>query len=156
MTRHRQHALGTLLLRLALGGIYVAHGVGGWRMLGPDGVAALMMRMGFPAEAARLLVWYLFVVHIVGGLLMIIGLWTVSATLAQLPIMASAVFLLHLPQGFFMHGIVVDAAAGRAIAGGVEFSFLVLVSTVALAMLGSGALSIDHVRAGTAGRREIP
>jgi uncharacterized membrane protein YphA (DoxX/SURF4 family) len=60
------------------------------------------------------------------------------------PVMASAVFLLHVPQGFFMTGIILDAAAGRAIAGGYEFTLTVLVATLAVILLGPGALSVDH------------
>jgi uncharacterized membrane protein YphA (DoxX/SURF4 family) len=43
-----------------------------------------------------------------------------------------------------MTGIIVDAAAGRAIAGGYEFSLTVLVTTLAVMLLGPGALSVDH------------
>jgi uncharacterized membrane protein YphA (DoxX/SURF4 family) len=61
--------------------------------------------------------------------------------------MAAAVFLLHLPQGFFMNGIILDAASGRAIAGGYEFTLTVLVATLAVMLLGAGALSVDHALA---------
>ena len=43
--------------------------------------------------------------------------------------MASAFFLHHLRQGFFLTGIVVDPARGVAIAGGYEYTLLVLAAT---------------------------
>jgi len=54
--------------------------------------------------------------------------------------MAGAVFLVHFKQGFFMTWIVVDAARGRAIAGGYEYSLFLLIATVAVLFLGSGPL----------------
>jgi uncharacterized membrane protein YphA (DoxX/SURF4 family) len=73
-----------------------------------------------------------------------VGLWTRWAALAQVPIMASAVFLYHLRQGFFMTGIVVDPARGLAIAGGYEFTLLVLAATLTLVLAGGGALAADR------------
>ena len=74
--------------------------------------------------------------------MMIIGLWTRWAALANVPSIAGAVIMLHLKQGYFMTGRIVDAAAGRAIAVGFEFPLLVLVATIALVLLGGGALAI--------------
>ena len=58
--------------------------------------------------------------------------------------MASAFFLHHLRQGFFLTGIVVDAAKGIAIAGGYEYTLLVLAATVTLVLAGGGALALDR------------
>jgi uncharacterized membrane protein YphA (DoxX/SURF4 family) len=60
--------------------------------------------------------------------------------------MASAVFLYHLPQGFFLTGIVVDPARGAAIAGGYEYTLLLLAATVTLLLTGGGALAIEGSR----------
>lgn len=140
-------AWGATILRIVLGVIFVMHGYLGLNVLGPARVGGFVTGMGYPVATAPLLAWYLIVVHLAGGGLMILGLWTRLAALLQVPIMASAVFLLHLPQGFVMRGVIVDAAAGRAIAAGYEFALLVLVATLAVALLGSGALSVDRARA---------
>jgi uncharacterized membrane protein YphA (DoxX/SURF4 family) len=58
--------------------------------------------------------------------------------------MASAFFLLHLRQGFFLTGIVVDPARGVAIAGGFEYTLLVLAGTITLVLAGGGALALDR------------
>jgi len=71
---------------------------------------------------------------------MIVGFWTRLVAVLQIPIMASAFFLLHLGQGFFMSGALLDTPAGpRAVVGGYEYSLLVLVATLAEALLGPGA-----------------
>jgi len=134
------------LLRVALGAIFVMHGYDALAVLGAPAAAALVVRLGYPAALALPLAWYLIVAHGAGGALLIVGLWTRWAALVQVPIMASAVFLLHLPQGFFMRGIVEDRAAGRAIAGGYEYSLLVLAATLAVGLSGAGAWSVDRAR----------
>lgn len=143
-----QEAWGVAILRIILGVIFVMHGYLGLMVLGPAGAAGLITQMGYPAGIAPVLAWYLIVVHLAGGALIIIGVWTRIMALLNIPIMASAVFLFHLSQGFFMRGMIVDAAAGRARAIGYELSLLVLVATLALALLGPGPLSVDRWRAG--------
>lgn len=133
-------AWGVLLLRLVIGAVYVMHGYLALALLGPETVAGYITRMGYPSALGTVLAWYLIVVHLIGGVLIIIGLWTRWAALANIPPMASAVLLLHLPQGFFMKPV------GPTSAGGYEFSLTVLVATIALVFLGSGAASVDGVR----------
>lgn len=136
-------AWGTALLRVVLGVIYVMHGYFAVTVLRLEGTAGLMVRMGYPPVLAPALAWYLILAHFAGGALMIAGLWTRLAALLQVPIMASVLFLLHLGQGFFLCGIVVDAAARRAVAGGYEYALLLLAVTLALALGGGGAASLD-------------
>lgn len=155
---HPWHAWGAALLRVWLGVLFVMHGYSGFAVLGPEAIAGHTTRMGFPDSAGPALAWYLIAAHTVGGALLVIGLWTRVAALANVPVMAAAVFLLHMPQGFFMTGLIADAAAGHAVAGGYEFALTVLVATLAVMLLGAGALSLDHAIAErrTALTMEIP
>src|SRR5262245_48836910 len=136
--------LGLAVLRVTLGVIFLMHGYLGLEVIGPDGIGSYTTRMGYPPGLSPILAWYLILAHSIGGLLLIVGLFTRWAALAQLPIMASAFFLHHLRQGFFLTGIVVDAAKGTIIAGGYEYALLVLAATVALVLAGGGALSFDR------------
>jgi putative oxidoreductase len=136
--------LGLAVLRVALGVIFLMHGYLALAVIGPDGVGGYTTRMGYPAVLGEALGWYLIVAHGIGGILLILGLFTRWAALAQVPIMASAFFLHHLRQGFFLTGIVVDAAKGIAIAGGYEYTLLVLAATVTLVIAGGGALALDR------------
>jgi len=129
---------GATLLRVVLGVIYVMHGHAALLVQGPARVAALMQNaMGLPFAAVG--VWYLIVAHLVGGVLMILGIHTRWAALANVPVLLCAVFLLHLSQGFFMSVAVVNGVP-RVI--GLEFPLLVLVATIAQVLLGGGALAI--------------
>jgi putative oxidoreductase len=136
--------IGVALLRATLGVIFLLHGHLALNVLGPQALAGYTTRMGYPAALGPALAWYLILAHTIGGILLIIGLWTRWAAAAQLPIMASALFLHHLRQGFFLTGIVVDPAKDVAIAGGYEYTLLVLAATVTLVLTGGGALGIDR------------
>jgi putative oxidoreductase len=138
------HGLGLAVLRVTLGVIFAMHGYLGLSVIGPAGIAGYTTRMGYPAALGPALAWYLILAHSIGGLLLVLGLWTRWAAVAQLPIMASAFFLHHLRQGFFLTGIVVDPAKGIAIAGGYEYVLLILAATLTLVLAGGGALAIDQ------------
>jgi putative oxidoreductase len=139
----RPQGLGLAVLRVTLGAIFLMHGYLALAVIGPAGVAGYTARMGYPPAWGTALAWYLILAHSIGGLLLILGLWTRWAAVAQLPIMASAFFLHHLRQGFFLTGILVDPAKGIAIAGGYEYVLLILAATLTLVLAGGGALAID-------------
>jgi putative oxidoreductase len=149
-------AWGATLLRLALGVIYAEHGWYGLTVLGGQGAAGYIARMGYPSALAPALAWYLIVVHLVGGWAILLGVGTRVAALLQIPIMASALFLHHLAQGFFLRALTVETPTGpRHVAGGYEYVLLVLIATLALALTGPGRLSVDEWR-GRRPRLEIP
>jgi putative oxidoreductase len=137
-------AWGITLLRLMLGVVLIMHGYLALTLLGPQTVAGYITRMGYPGSLATILAWYLIVAHLAGGGLIVIGLWTRWAALANVPPLASAVFLLHISQGFFMKAV--EVAPGRYVSGGYEFSLTVLVALIALAILGAGPASVDGTR----------
>ena len=138
--------LGLALLRVTLGTIFIMHGYLGLAVIGPAGIGGYTTRMGYPESVGAVLGWYLIVAHGLGGILLVLGLWTRWAALAQMPIMASAFFLHHLGQGFFLTGRVVDASRGVAIAVGYEYTLLVVAATLTLVLAGGGALGLDRRR----------
>jgi putative oxidoreductase len=140
----KAQAWGITVLRLTLGVIFVMHGYLALAVITPARLAGIVTNIGYPAALGPVLGWYLIVAHLVGGFLIIIGLWTRWAALANVPVMASAVLLRHLKQGFFMR--VMEGAPGQSIVGGYEFSLLVLAATIALVLLGAGAASVDGAR----------
>jgi putative oxidoreductase len=130
---------GPTVLRVVLGVIFVLHGYLGLFVLEPAGAAAFTTVMGLPA--GKVLAWYLILAHVVGGLMMIVGLWTRWAALANIPVMLVAMLFL-IDQGFFMKAVVADAAAGQARVVGIEYPLLVLAATLSLVLLGGGALAM--------------
>ena len=98
----------------------------------PDYVASLVMESGTYSAWNTLLVHYVALGHIAGGLLMALGMITRVGAVIQLPILFGAVFLIHLKEGLF--------AKDQSL----EFSALVLFLVCLIAVYGSGTLSLDH------------
>ncbi|MBF4512040.1 DoxX family protein [Plantibacter sp. VKM Ac-2885] len=120
---------GLLLLRLALGVVFIAHGLQKFLVDSIPGVASGFAGLGIPApEVAAVVVAGL---EVVGGLLLIVGLGTriVGALLAVT--MAVAMVLVHLPAGFY------------AADGGFEYVMLLALASLALTLAGPGRLAID-------------
>lgn len=138
-------AWGALVLRVMLGIVFVMHGYEFLVLVGPKDLASTILRQGVPSGVVPILVGYTILAQIVGGALLVVGLWTRLAALLNIPILLGAFMLLHLRQGFFMRGALRDTT-GRAAAVGYELSLVVLACTIAVALLGAGLHSFDDRR----------
>jgi uncharacterized membrane protein YphA (DoxX/SURF4 family) len=69
-------------------------------------------------------------VHLVGGILILVGLFTRMAALVQIPILFGAVIFVNLKQG--LYGSSSD----------LPFSFLILVLVIAFSFVGGGSYSL--------------
>ena len=74
---------------------------------------------------------YITIIHLVGGLLLTLGFLTRIAALLQIPILAGAVFFIHMRQGLVTEG------------QSLELSALVFVLLMIYFLFGSGSLSLD-------------
>jgi len=121
---------GALVLRLAVGVVFAAHG---WQKLfsfGLAGTAGFMEQAGIPfpypsAVAATF-------AELLGGLALIAGFHTRLAALPLAFTMVVAAVSVHLKNGFFLPK-------------GFEYTFTLLGACVALVFLGSGAASLDGI-----------
>ncbi len=126
------------MLRLVLGVVFFAHGA--QKMLGWFGGYGFHATMGFfghlglPAPVAFLVICTEFF----GGLGLIVGLLTRIAALGIGGEMIGAIFLVHLPNGFFMNW------TGAQKGEGVEYHLLVLAMAGTLLLRGAGKFSADH------------
>lgn len=129
---------GATILRIVVGIIYLMHAYLAL-VRTPAGTAAFLGQIGLPAPA--LLAWVLILVHGLGGLFLILGLWARWAAAANALVMVVALLKVHLAQGFFLR-VVGD---GQRV-GGFEFVLLLLAATVALILTGPGALAVKRGR----------
>ena len=126
-------ALGLLILRLVVGLILAAHGaqklIGWWGGPGIAGWIGAMNRMRIrPAFAWG---WMSALSELLGGLAVAAGFLSPLGNLAIAAAMRVAVALVPWPKGFWNTK------------GGVEFNLLIIGVVAALAITGSGALSLD-------------
>jgi putative oxidoreductase len=130
---------GATVLRLFLGVTFVMHAYLAFVIYTPAGAAAFNARMGIPLPEVA--AWFTILAHGLGGLMMILGLWTRWAALANLPVMLGALVFVHLSQGYFLKGVLVGSAPQAA---GYEYVLLIVGATLAQVLLGGGALAITR------------
>ena len=104
----------------------------------------LLQRANQPWLQTALLLHYVMLAHLIGGALLLIGLFTRLAALAQIPILAGAVFIVHRQDGLF--------AMGQSL----EFSALVLFLLVIILISGAGKFSLDHAVFGEGTEKASP
>jgi putative oxidoreductase len=119
----------SLVLRAAIGGTLVAHGVRHGRSL--DGTARWFGSIGF--REPRLQAAASAVVEIGAGAALIAGAGTPLAASAVVGTMAVAARSVHLENGFFIT------------AEGYEYVLNLSAASVALAAIGPGSLSVDRL-----------
>ncbi len=140
-------AYGPAVLRVTVGAVFVAHGAqklfGVWGGGGLSGTANYFTQLGLsPAFPLALIV---ALVECVGGLLLILGAFTLLAAAALAIDMGVAIWKVHLAHGFFLNW------AGVPTQGhGSEFAVLMIGALVSLMLTGAGAFSIDGRRARSA------
>ncbi|MBI3030537.1 MAG: DoxX family protein [Candidatus Rokubacteria bacterium] len=134
---------GPTVLRIFVGVIFVMHLYQQLFVFTPAGVAGYMEKVA-KLPAPTVVAWVVMIIGGVGGIMLIVGLWTRVAAAANVVHMVGALVTVKLPQGFLLKGIIVDAAAGRAMHAGYEFELLLLGACVTLILTGGGALAITR------------
>jgi putative oxidoreductase len=133
-----------LLMRLALGTVFVVAGAGKVLGVGPkasgiEGFAGFLASLGVPSPT--LFAWIVGTVELVGGLLLLVGLFTRYAAVLLAADMFVATWLVHLPNGF----AVAD--------GGIEFTMVLLLISIALVLSGPGRFALEYA---VFGREIVP
>lgn len=121
-----------LVLRVALGALFLAHASLKLFVFTPAGTAKFFASLGMPGELAYLVM----TVEVLSGIALILGVWTRYAALAGIPILLGAIFTVHGAAGFFFTNP----------KGGWEFPALWVVGLAAQALLGDGAYALRPSR----------
>lgn len=116
------------MLRLAAGVVFLAHGWQKYQM-GVAGVSGFLASLGFPAP--DIMAVLLIGGEIVGGALLILGLYARTAAMVTTIIAVVALLTVHVSKGFFISN------------GGYEFILLLLATSVSVLITGAGRYSLD-------------
>ena len=130
---------GLLILRLALGGIFIAHGV--TKVISPEGVkgfADFVASLGLPVVPAYPLAVAAVTAEIGGGLLVVLGLFARPAALALAVVMAVAIWKVHWANGFWLAG---EATKEGKILNGMEYCVALLAMALCIVFAGAGSIS---------------
>ena len=131
----RLRPMGLLLLRFALGAIFLTHGYPKLVRPNPE-MQHMFAQHGLPAQ----FVYVAGILECFGGALLALGLFTRPAALLLAIEMAVAIWKVHSSGGILAVHLY-------------EFPFALAAACVALATVGPGALSIDEGLLGSGGRR---
>ena len=126
---------GVALLRVSLGIMWVAHASLKWFVFTLPGTAKFFESVGVPGFLA----YPVFAAELLGGLALVFGVYARQASLALVPIMAVAAWV-HFPNGW------VHTSPN----GGWEYPVFLIMASLALGLLGDGALALRR------GARAVP
>ena len=135
---HTDEAWSSLILRVTLGLVMLPHGA--QKLLGWFGGFGFTGTMGFFTEQMHVPAAIAFLVIMgesFGALGLIAGFLTRFSAFGTLCIMLGAIFMVHLPNGFFMNWF------GKQAGEGFEYHLLVIGMSVALMIAGAGRWSVD-------------
>jgi putative oxidoreductase len=127
MHMNRSTAYGTLVLRLTLGTMFIAHAGLKFFVFTLPGTAQFFQSLGLPTTLAYLT----FAAEAAGGLLLLAGIHTRWVAAALMPILAGATWA-HAGNGWVF----------TAPNGGWEYPAFLLFATAAQTLLGDGAFAL--------------
>lgn len=127
MIDHRTAPYGLFVLRVSLGIMFIAHALLKYAVFTMPGFAGFLGSVGLPAALA----WPIFLAELVGGVLLVLGVYGRYVSLALLPILVGA-FAIHFPNGWLF----------TAANGGWEYPAFLIAGSIAHILAGDGAFAL--------------
>jgi putative oxidoreductase len=131
MTDSRTAPYASLLLRLALGILFLAHFGLKFFVFTPAGTAKFFASLGLPGGLA----YVTMAVELLGAIALILGIYARVVAIVLIPILLGAIFTVHGPAGFFF----------TSPNGGWEFPAFWIVGLLALALTGDGKYALKPI-----------
>jgi len=124
--------LAALILRVALGALFLAHAGLKIFVFTPAGTAGFFQSIGLPGPLAYLVI----AIEVLGGIALIAGFRTRIVSLVLIPVLLGAIATVHFSAGFFFSNA----------NGGWEYPAFWIVALVVQALLGDGAAAVGTKR----------
>ncbi|MBS9477331.1 DoxX family protein [Ancylobacter radicis] len=123
----RSAPYGVFLLRVALGAMWISHALLKYVVFTIPGFAGYLGSLGLPTALA----WPVFLAELIGGILIISGVYARHVALLLIPVMAGAMSA-HIPNGWLF----------STTGGGWEYPAFLIVTSFALWLIGDGAFAL--------------
>jgi putative oxidoreductase len=123
----RTAGYGALVLRIALGAMFIAHALLKYFVFTLPGTAQFFASVGFPAGLGYLV----FAAELVGGALLILGVYARWVALSLVPVLIGAASV-HWGNGWLF----------TSPQGGWEYPIFLTTAAIALALLGDGKFAL--------------
>ena len=134
-----EDSLASLIIRVTLGAVMLPHGAQkALGMFGGGGFAATMQGMSQGMGIPSFVVLLIIASEFLGSMGLILGVATRFCAFGTFSIMTGAIFMVHLPNGFFMNWF------GNQAGEGFEYHLLAIGMAVALMIAGGGRWSVDR------------
>jgi len=138
----RANPVALLLLRLAIGFGFLAHGYAKLHR-GPDKFAALLTFLGVPFP--HFTAWFVTAVEIAGGIALMLGAFVLSLSIPLIILHLVALSTIHIHYGYSSVNTVGLTPQGPVFGPpGFEISLLYIAGIIVLTVLGPGAFSVDE------------
>lgn len=127
MTHSNNAEYAALVLRMALGTMFIAHALLKVMVFTPEGTVGFFASLGVPG-------WFAYPVmaaELAGGMMLVAGIQTRVVSLALIPILIGSIVLVHGGNGWLYTNE----------HGGWEYSAFLIAASLSLALLGDGAYS---------------
>lgn len=129
-------AYGITLLRVSLGAMWIAHALLKAFVFTLPGTAQFFASVGYPGFLA----YPVFAAELIGGTALVLGVYARQVSLVLVPVMLAAAWV-HLPNGWLF----------TSQGGGWEYPVFLAVASLALWLIGDGALSLRRSSRGVPG-----
>lgn len=130
MTDTNTAPYGALILRVSMGLLFLAHAGLKIFVFTPAGTAGFFASLGLPGWLA----YPTMAAEVLGGIALILGVYTRVVAIALIPILLGAIVTVHAAKGFW------------ADAGGWEFVGFWALSLLALSLTGDGAYALKSTK----------
>lgn len=128
MTNTQSSAYGATLLRVSLGGLFLAHAGLKYFVFTPGGTAQFFESVGLPGPLA----YVILTAEVIGGIALVLGVYTRLVALALVPILLGAIMSVHASAGFFFTNE----------NGGWEFPAFWALALIVQALIGDGVFAL--------------
>jgi putative oxidoreductase len=129
-TQTQLQSYGIAALRMMVGVVFLVHGLQKLLMFGINGTAGFFAHAGLPMPMVSAVL--ATGAEFLGGLALLLGLFTRPAAAVLSFNMLVAVLAVHLKGGFFLPA-------------GFEYALTLMVANIALILTGAGAFALDNV-----------